>query len=38
MKTIVTIKKTASLNVKTALKAGGYGPANHNRKLVALRA
>ncbi len=37
MKTIET-NKTTTLKVKTALKAGGFGGGNHNRKLVALRA
>jgi hypothetical protein len=40
MKTIETIKtstaqKTASLKVKTSLKAGGFGQYNHSRKLLA---
>jgi hypothetical protein len=33
MKTIVTLKK--SLKVKTSLKAAGFGPWNHNRRLAA---
>lgn len=42
MKTIETIKtstaqKTASLNVKTSLKAGGLGTGNHNRNLLTVR-
>ncbi len=36
MKTIV-IKKTAGLKVTSSVKAGGFGPTNHNRGLAGLR-
>jgi hypothetical protein len=36
MKTI-EMKTTAGLKVKSSVKAGGFGPANHNRMLSGLK-